>query len=45
MRIKILITFLLAFLSTVTIAQNGTIRGKVYDGKTGESITGATVIL
>lgn len=45
MRIKILITFLLALFSITAIAQNGTIRGKVYDGKTGESITGATILL
>ena len=41
---QVLIVFFV-FFTLVTTAQNGTIRGTVFDGATGESLVGVTVVL
>ena len=41
---QVLIVFFV-FFTLVTTAQNGTIRGTVFDGATGESLVGVTVVV
>ncbi|OJJ17173.1 hypothetical protein BKI52_31175 [marine bacterium AO1-C] len=42
---RILLTFLCVLLGASVFAQNGTIRGTVTDGETGEAMIGATVVI